>query len=193
MLCRLVVWFVVEFFCFQAGRLNRLCCFNTHLVAINFMCTCWHPTATSCMHQYSWMICFSEIHLEIAGLLALLQNITCEKPFEWKTVIVRSKIAFICTWRWKLHWNFYEESIRQTSPTAWWEGGRGEGSVNSSVCACCKFSKYIVSSFKKLFITIAILFSFSCYLVGLKQDKSFGKLAPVGGYLLMAGWLAFAF
>lgn len=91
------------------------------------MCTCWHPTATSCMHQYSWMICFSEIHLEIAGFLALLQNMTCEKPFEWKTVIVRSKIAFICTWRWKLHWNFYEESIRQTSPTAWWEGGEGGG------------------------------------------------------------------
>jgi len=38
-----------------------------------------------------------------------------------------------------------------------------------------------------------LLFSGSCYLVGLKQDKSFGKLAPVGGYLLMAGWLTFAF
>lgn len=38
-----------------------------------------------------------------------------------------------------------------------------------------------------------LLFSGSCYLVGLKQDKYFGKLAPVGGYLLMAGWLAFAF
>jgi len=38
-----------------------------------------------------------------------------------------------------------------------------------------------------------LLFSGSCYLVGLKQDKSYGKLAPVGGYLFMAGWLAFAF
>ncbi|XP_073256213.1 transmembrane protein 256 homolog [Porites lutea] len=38
-----------------------------------------------------------------------------------------------------------------------------------------------------------LLFSGSCYIVGITRDKSFGKLAPVGGYLLMAGWLTFAF
>ena len=37
------------------------------------------------------------------------------------------------------------------------------------------------------------IFFFSCYIVGITRDKSFGKLAPVGGYLLMAGWLTFAF
>ena len=37
------------------------------------------------------------------------------------------------------------------------------------------------------------IFFFSCYIVGITRDKSFGKLAPLGGYLLMAGWLTFAF
>lgn len=34
---------------------------------------------------------------------------------------------------------------------------------------------------------------FSCYVVGLSEDRSYGKLAPVGGFMFMAGWLAFAF
>eukprot|EP01135_Chromosphaera_perkinsii_P005816 Nk52_evm5s367 gene=Nk52_evmTU5s367 len=36
------------------------------------------------------------------------------------------------------------------------------------------------------------LFSGSCYVVGLKEDRAYGRLAPVGGMLLMAGWLAIA-
>ncbi|XP_029213543.2 transmembrane protein 256 homolog [Acropora millepora] len=38
-----------------------------------------------------------------------------------------------------------------------------------------------------------LLFSGSCYVVGLSEDRSYGKLAPVGGFMFMAGWLAFAF
>mmetsp|Transcript_50187 Transcript_50187/g.56001 ORF Transcript_50187/g.56001 Transcript_50187/m.56001 type:complete len:116 (-) Transcript_50187:197-544(-) len=37
-----------------------------------------------------------------------------------------------------------------------------------------------------------LLFSGSCYAVGLKEDKEYGKLAPVGGFGLMAGWLSLA-
>lgn len=36
------------------------------------------------------------------------------------------------------------------------------------------------------------LFSGSCYAVGLKEDRKYGKLAPVGGFSLMGGWLALA-
>lgn len=44
-----------------------------------------------------------------------------------------------------------------------------------------------------LICTGILLFSGSCYLVGLKKDRSYGKLAPYGAYFLMAGWLTFAF
>lgn len=37
-----------------------------------------------------------------------------------------------------------------------------------------------------------VLFSGSCYLVGLYQDRSFGKLAPIGGMCFIGGWLAIA-
>ena len=37
------------------------------------------------------------------------------------------------------------------------------------------------------------LFSGSCYAVALKEDRSYGKLAPIGGFSLMGGWLALAF
>ncbi len=36
------------------------------------------------------------------------------------------------------------------------------------------------------------LFSGSCYAVGLKEDRKYGKMAPVGGFSLMGGWLALA-
>ena len=36
------------------------------------------------------------------------------------------------------------------------------------------------------------LFSGSCYAVGLNEDRSYGKLAPIGGFSLMGGWLALA-
>lgn len=37
------------------------------------------------------------------------------------------------------------------------------------------------------------LFSGSCYAVALKEDRKYGKLAPIGGFSLMGGWLALAF
>ena len=44
------------------------------------------------------------------------------------------------------------------------------------------------------FFTLGIgLFSGSCYAVGLKEDRAYGKLAPIGGFSLMGGWLALAF
>ena len=36
------------------------------------------------------------------------------------------------------------------------------------------------------------LFSGSCYAVGLNEDRKYGKLAPIGGFSLMGGWLALA-
>lgn len=38
-----------------------------------------------------------------------------------------------------------------------------------------------------------VAFSGSCYLVAVLQDRAYGKLAPVGGFGLIAGWLAVAF
>lgn len=35
-----------------------------------------------------------------------------------------------------------------------------------------------------------LLFSGSCYLKGLTKNKWNGRLAPVGGFLLMGGWLS---
>jgi uncharacterized membrane protein YgdD (TMEM256/DUF423 family) len=43
-----------------------------------------------------------------------------------------------------------------------------------------------------LFVTGIVLFSGSCYAVGLKEDRSLGKLAPLGGFSLMGGWLSLA-
>jgi uncharacterized membrane protein YgdD (TMEM256/DUF423 family) len=43
-----------------------------------------------------------------------------------------------------------------------------------------------------LFATGIVLFSGSCYAVGLKEDRSLGKLAPVGGFSLIGGWLSLA-
>lgn len=37
-----------------------------------------------------------------------------------------------------------------------------------------------------------VLFSGSCYAVGLKEDRSLGKLAPIGGFGLIGGWLSLA-
>lgn len=37
-----------------------------------------------------------------------------------------------------------------------------------------------------------VLFSGSCYAVAFMADRSVGKLAPVGGMLMIAGWLAIA-
>ena len=42
------------------------------------------------------------------------------------------------------------------------------------------------------FTTGIILFSGSCYAVGLSEDRSVGKLAPVGGFALIGGWLTLA-
>jgi len=36
------------------------------------------------------------------------------------------------------------------------------------------------------------LFSGSCYAVGLKEDRTYGKLAPMGGFALIGGWFALA-
>ena len=44
-----------------------------------------------------------------------------------------------------------------------------------------------------LLLTGIIVFSGSCYVVGVKQDRAWGKLAPFGGMSLIAGWLAIAF
>jgi len=42
------------------------------------------------------------------------------------------------------------------------------------------------------FATGILLFSGSCYAVGLNEDRSLGKLAPVGGFGLIGGWLSLA-
>ncbi len=34
------------------------------------------------------------------------------------------------------------------------------------------------------------LFSGSCYLCAAKEDRSFGKMAPYGGFAFMGAWLA---
>ena len=44
-----------------------------------------------------------------------------------------------------------------------------------------------------LLLSGIILFSGSCYVVAIKQDRAYGKLAPFGGMSLIAGWLAIAF
>ena len=38
-----------------------------------------------------------------------------------------------------------------------------------------------------------LLFSGSCYTVGLLQDRGYGRLAPFGGMAFIGGWLAIAF
>lgn len=50
--------------------------------------------------------------------------------------------------------------------------------------------KNVVGAF---FATGIVLFSGSCYAVGMTEDRSNGKLAPVGGFSLIAGWLSLAF
>ena len=43
------------------------------------------------------------------------------------------------------------------------------------------------------FLTLGItLFSGSCYAVAITEDRQNGKLAPMGGVALMAGWLSLA-
>mmetsp|Transcript_18854 Transcript_18854/g.27879 ORF Transcript_18854/g.27879 Transcript_18854/m.27879 type:complete len:117 (-) Transcript_18854:183-533(-) len=42
------------------------------------------------------------------------------------------------------------------------------------------------------FATGILLFSGSCYAVGLREDRSLGKMAPVGGFALIGGWLSLA-
>mmetsp|Transcript_7836 Transcript_7836/g.14181 ORF Transcript_7836/g.14181 Transcript_7836/m.14181 type:complete len:118 (-) Transcript_7836:365-718(-) len=42
------------------------------------------------------------------------------------------------------------------------------------------------------FVTGIALFSGSCYAVALSEDRSVGKLAPVGGFALIGGWLSLA-
>lgn len=43
------------------------------------------------------------------------------------------------------------------------------------------------------FITCGmILFSGSCYLSGVLEDRKYGKAAPYGGFSLIAGWLSLA-
>jgi len=37
------------------------------------------------------------------------------------------------------------------------------------------------------------MFSGSCYAVAIKEDRAYGKAAPLGGVALMAGWLSLAF
>ena len=36
------------------------------------------------------------------------------------------------------------------------------------------------------------MFSGSCYAVGITEDRSNGKLAPIGGISLMCGWISLA-
>ena len=43
-----------------------------------------------------------------------------------------------------------------------------------------------------LFSVGIVLFSGSCYTVGITEDRSYGKAAPAGGIALMAGWLSLA-
>jgi len=38
-----------------------------------------------------------------------------------------------------------------------------------------------------------VLFSGSCYAIAFTGDRSVGKLAPVGGILMIAGWASIAF
>mmetsp|Transcript_32716 Transcript_32716/g.47337 ORF Transcript_32716/g.47337 Transcript_32716/m.47337 type:complete len:124 (-) Transcript_32716:198-569(-) len=42
------------------------------------------------------------------------------------------------------------------------------------------------------FTTGILLFSGSCCAVGLFEDRSYGKLAPYGGFSFIGGWLALA-
>lgn len=42
-----------------------------------------------------------------------------------------------------------------------------------------------------VFFTVGIvLFSGSCYLVGISENRYYGKGAPIGGFCLIAGWLS---
>ena len=56
------------------------------------------------------------------------------------------------------------------------------------------FPGYLRSHFStfQCFTAGIVLFSGSCYAVGLKEDRSLGKLAPIGGFGLIGGWLSLA-
>ncbi len=53
----------------------------------------------------------------------------------------------------------------------------GKGTLSSRIAGTC-------------FASGIVLFSGSCYAVGLTEDRSLGKLAPVGGFALIGGWLS---
>lgn len=61
--------------------------------------------------------------------------------------------------------------------------------VTPAICGPATRASQIAGS---LFVTGIVLFSGSCYAVGLKEDRSLGKLAPLGGFSLMGGWLSLA-
>lgn len=67
--------------------------------------------------------------------------------------------------------------------------------IHSGVLAACAMNfhgrkKNIACG---LLTTGIILFSGSCYTVALLQDRSYGKMAPLGGMAFIAGWLALGF
>ena len=57
--------------------------------------------------------------------------------------------------------------------------GGGKYAIASRVAGAC-------------FASGIAMFSGSCYAVGLMEDRSYGKLAPVGGFALIGGWLSLA-
>lgn len=54
-----------------------------------------------------------------------------------------------------------------------------------------RYSKSSAANVSGALLSVGILlFSGSCYAVGLTEDRSYGKAAPVGGVTLMAAWLS---
>jgi len=70
-------------------------------------------------------------------------------------------------------------SVMLAATPAICKSGGGNHIIASKVAGAC-------------FASGIALFSGSCYAVGLTEDRSNGKLAPIGGFALIGGWLSLA-
>jgi uncharacterized membrane protein YgdD (TMEM256/DUF423 family) len=57
-----------------------------------------------------------------------------------------------------------------------------------AICTAARPRAAIVSG--AFFTAGIVLFSGSCYMVGVTENRKYGKAAPIGGLCLMAGWLS---
>ena len=70
--------------------------------------------------------------------------------------------------------------------------------ITTVLITCSDVKKSCLLKISTCLVVPAIILAFplsffSCYVVALSQNRAFSKLAPIGGFMFMAGWLAFAF